>query len=782
MQKQKETNQMKPTRIAKILAVVLIVTMLPLWTLGCGNKLGGAAFSAMGEMLIGSGKLNTKDTSSEVYLSNLDAEVKNLSAFFQADGRWDYDKVTEGDTWAMGHYKNLYKMALAWATKGSAYYHDGAILDKVKLGLAYGYASIFGASQISGNSHTSTLLERETRAMNLLRTVMLLDGKLKKSDVEEWLSIIEIKFPAPVGEGLDKLRTTYICIAFNAYMGNTDNVEKFATSFLEDVIALVPVGEGLHADGSYIWNVNTVNTLDAGVEAASLLADITYALSGTDCDLGTAATDALYNWVMSSMKYSIYNGSAMTSALGVSISKGDYMGGNAIGVMLKIAELCPKEQAAAIKSLVKAYGTNGDGRFATGLGTYGAELYVDVMNDKKVEPSAVEFGAHSYAAADTLTVLAKDFALSIAMSSLRTNKYECKDNLAEEDDIPDAYNGNMWFVRDGMFSLYTEDYKLPSSYWTNVNAMRIPGTTVDNRQRKKIYTIPYNGITNYAGSAVLGNTAVSSMIVTGNNAEYMSDLSGKKAWFVFDDKIVFLGTEINNSTLPKQIPSNHTQNIETIIENIYYSNFNAVYTAVEDGDLTLTNAEKVLEGGTCMFVSRYGGIYIPASNLDVVKTKLNVTDGGNYVEIWIEHGAEPEDASYEYAIYPSTAVNMKSFYELQEAGDMGYTVLANTADGQAVKDTKNNSVGYAFWNAASCNGVTTDFACNIMVKESGNQITIAIADISHNAPDNEGGTITLTGSFSQVSADNGLTFSGNTITVDRSVAAAGQTLTIVLSK
>ena len=74
-------------------------------------------------------------------------------------------------------------------------------------------------------------------------------------------------------------------------------------------------------------------------------------------------------------------------------------------------------------------------------------------------------------------------------------------------------------------------------------------------------------------------------------------------------------------------------------------------------------------------------------------------------------------------------------------------------------------------------------SCTIMVKETDKQITIAIADFSHYSPDNrDGGTITLSGNYTLVKADTGLTIEGNTITVDRTVAANGQTLTIVLSK
>ncbi len=782
---------MKPTKIAKILAVILALAMLPLWTAGCGSKLCNNAYSTLKDQILGEEKLDTNDAATKTYLAALDAEVKTLMTFF-SEGGWPSKHVTPGEDIKTHHYKSIYKLALAWNAKGSAYYHDGDVLNTAKAALQLGYEKHFGVSQLGSNAKTFTLDIRETCAIYLIRSVMLLEGKLKKAEIEQWFSIIELKFPAPVGTGFDKLRSTYICIAYYAYMKNEDNVAKFATSFIDEVIELTDSGDGRYADGSYIWNIGNVSTLEAGVEAVDMLVDLYVAFQGTECALPEATVEALYNWVVS-MKHGLYNGSAMSATLTYAITNGDYVGGRAIAAMLKVASICNDEQAAAIKSLVKSYGNQGDenkgdGKFAIGLGVDGAALYAKVIKDKKIEASTEVIGAYSYAATDTLSVLGVKFGLGIAMTSIRTNKYDTLANAYTDPNVKaTAYNGNMWFTRDGMFSLYSSDYKLPSNYWSNVNTARLPGITVDNRPRQNMDVYTYNGITNYAGSVVLGSTAVSAMIGTGNNSEYLSDLRAKKAWFVFDDKVVCLGTDIYNSTVPKEASSSYTHNIETVIENIYYDKFNAAYTSIED-DFTLTNAEKVLAGDTginALFFTRYGGVYIPASNLDVVKTKLVTTDGGNYVELWIEHGATPNGASYEYAIYPSTAVNMRKFYEMLEEnnGVADYTVLSNTADVQAVKDDKSGAVGYVFWNAATCNGITTDFACNIMVKETDNQITIAIADISHNAPDNAGGTITLTGSFSQVkSADAGLTFEGNTITVDRTVAGNGQTLTIVISK
>jgi len=784
---------MKSTRIAKILAVILVVAMLPLWTVGCGSKLCDNAYSGLKNQLLGDAKVNTNDAASKTYVTALDADVKYLLTYFNGSG-WADKYVIPGESPKTNHYKNIYKLAVAWSTKGSEYYHSGEVLDAAKAALQNGYDTTFGVAQMGSNHIEFTLDMREVCALYLIRSVMLLESKLSKSEIAQWFSILDMKFPAPVGEGLDRLRSTYICIAYYSYLGNTENVEKFATSFIDDVLQLTETGDGRYGDGSYIWYLGNVSTLEAGVEAVDILTDLYVALKGTKCELPEATVEALYNWVVS-MKHSLYtNGSAMAASLSSAITKGDYIGGNALAAMLKVAEICNKEQANTIKSIVKSYGSTaeentGDGRFAIGLGTYGAALYAKVVKDKKIEATTEVLGAYSYAAADTLTVLGAKFGLSLAMTSIRTNKYDTVAIPYQEPNTKEvAYNGNLWFTRDGMFSLYTSEYKLPSTFWTYMNTARIPGTTVDNRPRQNIDISSYNGITNYAGSAVIGSTAVSAMIVTGNNAEYLSDLRGNKAWFVFDDKVVCLGSDITSSTVPKQASTSYVHNIETVIENIYYDKFNVVYHSMEEGDkLTLTGADTVIAGDTgynALFFSRYGGVYIPASNLDVVKTRLVSTDGGNYAEIWMEHGATPDGASYEYAIYPVTAVKMGKFFEMfEEGGKIDYTVLSNDEKVQAVKDEKTGSVGYVFWTDASCNGVTTDFACNIMVKETDKQITIAIADISHNSPDNDGGTITLSGSFGNVvSADNGLTFNGNTITVDRNVAANGQTLTIVISK
>ena len=482
----------------------------------------------------------------------------------------------------------------------------------------------------------------------------------------------------------------------------------------------------------------------------------------------------------------MYNGTAMISALGANITDGSKMGGQAIATMLKIATLCNDEQADTIHKLVKSYGTAEKREFEKYLGTYGAQLYVDVMEDKRIEATDEVLGAHCYAMSDSLTLLGPSFGLALSMSSSRTNKYQAEQyHYAETEKDLGAYNGNLWFARDGMLTLYTNNYQMPDNYWDYVNAMRVPGTTVDNRDRTNMYVIPYNGITNYAGAAAIGNNAVAAMLLANNNAEYLSDLRAKKAWFVFDNKIVCLGADINSSTVPDAEKITENSNIETVIENVFVKETTEFQFGTEDYR-KLTNKEVAYDNGLAMFVFQYGGIYVPSTNNGTLKTKLNKTDIGNYIELWLEHGLTVEGGSYEYAIYPF-ADNMKAanFYEIVGSSEtVDYEVIANTADVQAVKDKASDTTGYVFWKGGSINGITVNFACTVLVKVVDNQVTIAISDFSHNSPDNktETATVTIDGAYTVVSADSGVTVEGNTITVDRTVAADGHTLTVVLSK
>ncbi len=782
---------MKINRLTRFIAILLVVTMMPLWMFGCG---GGSSDIREGlvDMMVGDGKLNDKNQVTKDYVTQLDSEVAELVLYYSKEGFWLPTYLEPGSTYVGRFYENCYKLAMAWATKESEYYHSSKVMSMIKKVLEYSYENLYGEAQkASGDGNLSTT-ERYDQAEYLVRTLLILDEKNKLSTrkIEDYVSVVASKFPIPTGKGVDLARTSYIVLGYSVLLGDEEKITSTIATYAASVLNEVTSGSGLYADGSFIADTEIASSGSYGVIAFSEMVEIAYAVSGTKSDFAAEVpvADFLYKWGMNSIVPSLYNGRAFAGTVSSYLTDAERLGGRAVSSLLALAEIVDETKAAEIEATVKGYGDNTNSDFHKYLTTYGMCRYEDIVKDEDLTSKKVE-GAYNLAAMDKLNVIGTKYSASLSLSSLRTTKYETRGNYmenTEELNLTNAVNGKGWYTGDGMLMVYTSSYAPGSVYWQYVKGTRMPGTTVDSRDRVMSNSGGYDGTTNGAGSATLGNMAVAALDFVNNNNELRSDLKAKKSWFFFDGEIVALGAGITNTIVDSKADS---QSIETIVENVFYGTFTSISTSVDqEGDRILTK-DKVELAPSALYIMKYGGIYVPADKNGTFKYTLSKTDGGNFVELWIDHNEVDQETgvsspvisgkTYEYAIVPSTSMNMGEFFEY--AKNPGYTVLSNTEQVQAVKDTSSGAVGYVFWGAGSCNGISTDFACTMMVLETDTQITVSISDFNHLAS-GTAGNITLSAGGSVVNASNGLTLNGNTITVDRNVAASGQTLTIVINK
>ena len=115
---------MKINRLTRFIAILLVVTMMPLWMFGCG---GGSSDIREGlvDMMVGDGKLNDKNQVTKDYVTQLDSEVAELVLYYSKEGLWLPTYLEPGSTYVGRFYENCYKLAMAWATKESEYYHSG---------------------------------------------------------------------------------------------------------------------------------------------------------------------------------------------------------------------------------------------------------------------------------------------------------------------------------------------------------------------------------------------------------------------------------------------------------------------------------------------------------------------------------------------------------------------------------------------------------------------------------------------------------------------------------
>ncbi len=784
---------MKISRLTKILAVVLIISMLPLWLFGCGGVTDTVS-ERLVEMMIGDGRLDDDNKQSKEYLARLDADVDDIILYFDTkSGSWDSEHMTPGSTYQGVFYENLYKMSVAYATKNSEHYHDGKLLKMVKAGLEYLYTSTDLPEYDS-----KTQKERCDEGEYLARTLLILkeEGKLSGSRIEEYAMVIEANFSAPYGTGVTLARSSYIVIAHAALVDDEEKLEA-ALKKLAVLANTVTNGAGLYADGSFFGDDKVAASGSYGVIAFSELVEIAYAIQGEESDFkkNLKVPDYLYNWAINSIAPSLYNGRAFTATAASFSSEAEYIGGRAVSSMIALADYFEEagntKKANELRSIVKGYVKAKGSDCYKYLTTYGATELEDIMDEKSIKTKKIE-GAYSFASSDKLNVLGPSYSASLSMSSYRTTKYETRVNRFEKEVVGEKVeygpiNGNEWYTGDGMLMIYTADYAPDGNYWKYVNGLRIPGTTVASIERKLETVKPYTGNRYEAGSVTQGNFAVSAFYSTTNNSGYISTIEVKKSWFFFDNEIIALGAGLSNT----HDSLNMDYNVETVIENIFYGKFDSIGTCVDQsGDKKLSNGRVDTAASDALYAVGYGGIYVPEAKNDELMYRLNGTEGGNYVEIWLDHtasagGNDFSGKTYEYVIVPSTSMKIGEFYSYVEKAktEESYKVLANTEQLQAVKDGSSGAVGYTFWAAATEDetGVSSDFACSVIIKETDTQITVSVADFTHTSAEGVG-YIDIGRGGAIASKSDGITLNGTRIEVNRAIAASGQTLTIVINK
>ena len=98
---------MKISRLTRVLAVILVISMLPLWLFGCGGMTDSVS-ERLVEMMIGDGKLDDENKKSMAYVNRLDEEVTNLRLYFDSDtGYWAIDRMEAGSSYQGVFYENL---------------------------------------------------------------------------------------------------------------------------------------------------------------------------------------------------------------------------------------------------------------------------------------------------------------------------------------------------------------------------------------------------------------------------------------------------------------------------------------------------------------------------------------------------------------------------------------------------------------------------------------------------------------------------------------------------
>lgn len=470
--------------------------------------------------------------------------------------------------------------------------------------------------------------------------------------------------------------------------------------------------DGFYPDGSFIQHIFIPYTGGYGQSYLSSFANMISVLSGTEYAMESSLADGLCEKMELAFYPMFYNGLMMDMVRGREIVKSSEhdmeKGSNILATMLRVAQGASDKYKTSIGKFVSSQ-INADNYYSWNDATA-------IMTLQQMLPQFPQIREPQQLMTRQFNSMARtvqkntDYAVGISMSSKRTGYYESVN----------GQNRSGWFTGFGMMYVYDKDKKqFGEGFWNGADMTRLPGTTVSRKPLALDYKQATKPTNDFAGGANVDSAAVSGMELVG----YDGALTAKKSWFLFDNKVIALGSNINNSD---------TYEVQTIIDNkrIYGSTGNKMQ--FEKGTEVALNADTAsnvdISGNKWGYIANNeiagigtGYIFDDSSSLYAA-----VYTGGadKYGVIGSSSGVNPTSGKYAYTILPNrTKDEVVSF-----ANNKDYQILQQDENAHAVRS--NGLLGINFWTdgAKTIDYITADKKATIASEEKDGVLSIGICD------------------------------------------------------
>ena len=344
--------------------------------------------------------------------------------------------------------------------------------------------------------------------------------------------------------GGNRTDNTQVVILRGILDNNSAEIEA-AIAALSPVLAEVTTSDGFYSDGSFLqhydiaYNGTYGNVLLNGLGAQLDL------VAGSPWQATDPVLKNIYPIIFKSYAPLLERGIMMEFVNGRAISRpteqGHQVGHLVIASLLHYLDGADPQTKLRLQDLIKRQiiqDTSLD--FFTSINHVGnyqkAKLLVA---DSSVNGEQQLQGFFNYPAMDRVVYRGDDWSFSLAMHSSRLGNFECMNNE----------NKQGWFTGDGMGYLYNGQLDHYQNYWPAVNRYRLEGTTVDNQlmsdcggQRNQIRGGRQTQM-DWVGSVRFDDIGAAGMMFS----NWSNTLTAKKSWFMFEDEIVMLGSDIKST-------------------------------------------------------------------------------------------------------------------------------------------------------------------------------------------------------------------------------------------
>ncbi len=673
------------------------------------------------QILIGGSTLDPALPPVQARLSKIESTANHFWALLQKSASRQTLWTDLGSTTISADISNTYarllSMAVAWATPDQALFQRADLLADTTSGMEWMDAHRYNSAAHEYDNWFDWEIGAPASVVDIAN---LLHDKLTAAQLSRYMAAVERFDYDPrvmevdratkvVSTGANLADKCKVALLRGALVKDAANI-ALAVNALTPVFAKVTSGDGFYADGSFIQHTRHPYTGSYGIELLSDIANLLYLVAGSPWDVPQSIRSSLSRLVNESFAPLIYQGAMLDMVRGRAISRNtsqDHAAGHtAIAALVRIAQFASSDLAGPLRSTVKRWledDTVLDAASNLPLDLIGE--VVRILKDDSIVPADLPSASRVYAAMDRVLHLRPTWAAGVAMHSSRIYNFESIN----------GENTRGWHTGDGMTYLYNSDLAHYSdSFWTTVDAQRLPGTTVIAGFTAKQSKV---GGSNAVGGASLDGYSAAMMQVDPDG----HPVSAKKSWFFLDDEFVALGADIHSS-----LPDN---TVETIVEN---RRVKATMTFTSDPNGKWASLESS-DPGTSIGYMFPDMPPMPPLNEMRHGAWIDINRGGpaatltrQYQTLWFDHGFMPEGATYSYFVLPGKSADGTAAYALAPA----VQIAENSADVQAVTHAGLGLQAANFWTAGgrSAAGITSDSIASVLVHRSNGVVNIGVSD------------------------------------------------------
>ncbi|MCI2421725.1 polysaccharide lyase 8 family protein [Saccharopolyspora sp. K220] len=729
---------------------VLSSALTAAWLLSGGARSAAAAGAGPAEIVaryrelqVGRGRRSPERDQAVAALDEL-AETFDATMDIGSDQLWDDLPTGPGSTYFPKMYYRLRVIAVAWATPGSALSDRPELPQRVRTALDTLYRVQYNENTAEeGNWYVYEI----GVPLWLLQIIAVLGEQLTPEQQRRYLRPVlrfvadpnrRAKDPATVETGANRSDKALIAVVSGAMLGDLariqlgiDAVTDVAGGGAASLVSRVTAGDGFHTDGSFLQHEVVPYAGHYALVLLTSLSGLMALTQGTEWELATEVREAGCAALIDACAPFVFAGSMMESVRGRFLSRqgetAHDAGHQLTAAAVLFARTAPEPVRSRLAGLAASWiesGTwapylevSGLDRFSGGLHPVGvAEVeYAQELlaaNPQRPEVAAVHrvFGQQ-----DRLVHVTEDWSASLGIGSSRICRYESINEM----------NLHGWYTGDGVLYVFLpqDQGHYSDAYWPTVDATLLPGTTTKDSTPPELESTPL-APRDFAGGARYDDR------FGAHGLDFVSQdgtLTARKSWFFTPEGVVCLGAGITDGTPAA---------VRTTVENRNLGE-NGQGALLADGVPVPGQAE--LNSPGWLHLEGVGGyVFLAESAVRAVREDRtgswrDVDQGANtggttnpytrrYQKILIEHGAQPADASYAYAVLPGASAAATI------AARASWQLRVNDPVVQAIRLWRNDVLLANFFAAGAADEVAVSGPASLVLGRAGRERRLAVAD------------------------------------------------------